>query len=292
MQMQFTIAHISNPDSKQNKSYRNYYIEKTKISIHDNMKWDDNEKNKLVVGDFFLFYCWGKRVEIHRINDITDCTTRPSHWDINKCNVLHLSPCLKSYSFAQFGIFDPPYKVYKQGYRPKCAYKLNKYPKFKNELFEPTEFDISIERIHHSELIKNHYNVLVDQGNSYDTTGFMSMAYRSHFYACKYTCCFKKQLYYNAEDIYKLIEENEYNHKSALYNCCKLVLDDYIKIGLEYCIGTGYDLGVFETPLALNDAINLFCVDSVKAVSMYGHPMWWGCSEKCENWNNSYTYTN
>ena len=286
--MQYTIAHISKPGSKQNKSYKNYYIEKTKISIHDNMKWDDNEKNKLNIGDFFFFYCWGKRVELHRIIDITDWMTRPLHWDISTSNVLHLSPCLKSYSFAQFGIYDPPYKIYKQGFRPKCAYELNKYPKLKNELIVPTEFDISIERIHHSELIKNHYNAVVDEDNSYDTTGFMSMAYRSLCHACEYTS-FKKQLYYSTEDICRLIKENEYNHKSALYNCCKVVLDDYIKIGLEYCIGGE---GEFENPLALNDAINLFCVDSVKAISMYGSPNGWGCSEKCENWGNSYTFTN
>jgi len=132
--MKFIIAHISKPGSKANNTYTNYYIEKTKLNIDDNMKWDDNEKNTLSVNDFMIFYCWGSIVEIHKIIKITDHTTRPSHWDINNCNVLHLSPCLNTFSFSKLILYNSPYAVYKQGCRRKNAYYLEKYPKLKTEL--------------------------------------------------------------------------------------------------------------------------------------------------------------
>jgi hypothetical protein len=132
--MKFIIAHISKPSSKNNNSYNNYYIEKCKINITQNMKWDDNKNNTLSIGDYLLFYCWGERVEIHKIINTTDYTTRPLHWDINNCNVLHLSVCLKTYSFQQFSIYEPPYSVYKQGFKKKNVYQLSSFPKLQFEL--------------------------------------------------------------------------------------------------------------------------------------------------------------
>ena len=69
--MKFLIAHISKPGSANNNSYKNYYFEKTKININENMLWDDNKKNTLTIGDFVIFYCWGKRVEIHKVINAT-----------------------------------------------------------------------------------------------------------------------------------------------------------------------------------------------------------------------------
>ena len=133
--MKFLIAHISKPGSENNNSYKNYYFEKTKININENILWDDNKKNTLTIGDFVIFYCWGKRVEIHKVINFTDDhTKRPSHWDCNKCNILHLSPCLNTYSFKQFGLYDPPYSVYKQGFKKKNVYDLHNYSKLQYEL--------------------------------------------------------------------------------------------------------------------------------------------------------------
>ncbi len=128
--MKFIIAHISKPNSKNNNSYNNYYIEKCKVDT----KWDDNKYNTSCIGDYLLFYCWGERVEVHKIINITDHTTRPSHWDKNECNVLHLSQCLKTYPFEEFSLYQPPYSIYKQGFKKKNVYQLEHYHKLKNEL--------------------------------------------------------------------------------------------------------------------------------------------------------------
>lgn len=128
--MKFIIAHISPPDSKTNNTYNNYNFEKKQI----NMKWDDNNDNTLNCGDIMIFYCWGTNVEIHKIIKITDHTTRPSHWDINNCNVLHLSPCLNTFLFSQLILYNAPYAEYKQGCKRKYVYLLSKYPKLQSEL--------------------------------------------------------------------------------------------------------------------------------------------------------------
>lgn len=154
--MKFLIAHISKPSSTNNNSYTNYYYETTKINKDDNMQWDDNEKNTLTIGDFVIFYCWGERVEIHKVvNFTTNLTKRRPHWKPKSCNVLYLSPCLNTYSFKNFGTYDPPYSVYKQGFRKKNAYDLHNYPKLQYELNKNKE------KNHSDTTIKNYYNAHV-----------------------------------------------------------------------------------------------------------------------------------
>jgi len=132
--MKFMIAHISKPGPTTNNSHQNYIIEKQTTNI-DNIKWDDNKENTLHGGDWLMFYCWGTRVEIHKIISITtDHTKRPSHWDINNCNILHLSRCLNTYSFIDFEAYDAPYSVYGKGYKKKIVYELDKYNKLQYAL--------------------------------------------------------------------------------------------------------------------------------------------------------------
>jgi hypothetical protein len=293
--MKFIIAHISPPGSKNNKSYNNYYIEKCKINTNENMKWNDNKDNTLSIGDYLLFYCWGKRVEIHKIINKTDYTTSPSHWkdkDINNCNVLHLSECLNTYSFTLFKLYEPPYSEYKLGCKKKYVYQLERYPILKNELNrnkEKNKFDIDT-KIHHSQLIKNYYNTLTEDGDTWGSNGFISISYRSDS-----MLSFKNNLFVNVDTICRLIkEENDYlNDKNTLYKVCKLVMDDYKKIILQYCIGTGQEEALFDNSKDLTDAINLFCKDVSKANKKYGNPCnWW--SKDWDNYNagNSYEFSN
>ena len=295
--MKFLIAHISKPGSENNNSYKNYYFEKTKININENILWDDNKKNTLTIGDFVIFYCWGKRVEIHKVINFTDDhTKRPSHWDCNKCNILHLSPCLNTYSFKQFGLYDPPYSVYKQGFKKKNVYDLHHYSKLQYELNrkkETKQFDTLDIKIHHSQLIKNYYNMLSEQKNIWGSNGFISISYRSDGMQ---NCldCFKHNLFENVETICRLIEENDYlNDKNSLYKVCKLVIDDYKKILLQYCIGTSQEEKIFNNSKDLIDAINLFCEDVSKSNKIYGHPCNWWCKD-WDNYNagNSYEFSN
>jgi hypothetical protein len=130
-QLQYLIAHISPPESKTNISYKNYNHEKTKEHC---MIWDDPQ-NKLKKGDFLLFYCWGKRVEIHKIIDIKGSEERRKHWsEHNERNVICLSPLLHTYSFGEFALFDPPYKEYGKGAKNYIVRSLNGWPKLKDEL--------------------------------------------------------------------------------------------------------------------------------------------------------------
>jgi hypothetical protein len=99
------------------------------------MKWDDPQ-NKLKKGDFLLFYCWGKRVEIHKIIDIKGSEERRKHWKKNsERNVICLSPLLHTYSFGEFALFDPPYKEYGKGAKNYIVRKLDgERPKLRDEL--------------------------------------------------------------------------------------------------------------------------------------------------------------
>jgi hypothetical protein len=296
--MKFLIAHISPPGSKNNNSYNNYYIEKCKININENMLWDDNKQNTLTIGDFVIFYCWGKRVEIHKVINFTDdLTKRRAHWDKNECNVLYLSPCLNIYSFKNFGTYDPPYSVYKQGFKKKNAYDLHNYPKLQNELNGNKEitqinFDINA-KIHHSQFIKNYYTMLSEQENIWGSNGFISISYRSDGMQ---NCldCFKHNLFENVETICRLIKKNEYlNDKNSLYKVCKLVMDDYKKILLQYCIGIGQEEKIFNDSKDLMYAVNLFCEDVSKSNKIYGNPCnWW--SKDWDNYDagNSYEFSN
>lgn len=294
--MKFIIAHISKPGSINNNSYKNYYIEKTK-NVDDNMKWDDNEKNTLDIGDLLIFYCWGTRVEIHKIINITtDHTKRPSHWDVNKCNILHLSHCLNTYSFKQFGLHDPPYSVYKQGFKKKNVYDLHNYPKLQYELNRNkviTQITIDNKK-HHcaliSQLIKNYYNILLDQDDNWGSNGFISLSYRSD----SIQSCFKHNLFENVHTICRLIEDNDYlNNKNSLYKVSKSVIHDYKKILLQYCIGVGTEEILFNNSKDLTDAINLFCEDISKSNKIYGNPCNWWCKD-WDNYNagNSYVFSN
>lgn len=291
--MKFIIAHISKPGSRNNNSYKNYYIEKTK-NIHDNMKWDDNAKNTLEIGDLFLFYCWGTRVEIHKIVNITtDHTKRPSHWDINKSNVLHLSHCLNTYSFKQFGLYDPPYSEYKQGFKKKNVYDLHNYPKLQYELNRNKEITIDNALQHCSlvsQMIKNYYNMLSEQENICSSTGFISLSYRSD----RIKKCFKHNLFENVDTVCRLIGDTDYfNNKNSLYNVSKSVIDDYKKIILQYCIGVGIEEILFNNSIDLTDAINLFCEDIYKSNKKYGNPCNWWCKDwDSYNAGNSYIFSN
>ena len=294
--MKFLIAHISKPGSTNNDSYKNYYFEKTKINIDENMLWDDNNKNTLTNGDFVIFYCWGERVEIHKvIKFTTGLTKRRPHWKPKNCNVLYLSPCLNTYSFKNFGTYDPPYSVYKQGFKKKNAYDLHKYPKLQYEVNRNKKehnFDINA-KIHHSQLIKNYYDTLSNQGNIWGSNGFISISYR-YDNMQNYLDCFKHNLFVNVDTINRLIEENEYlNDKNSLYKVCKLVMDDYKKILLQYCIGTGMEEILFNNSKDLTDAINLFCEDVSKSNKIYGNPCNWWCKD-WDNYNagNSYEFSN
>ena len=132
--MKFMIAHISKPGPTTNNSHQNYIIEKQTTNT-DNIKWDDNKENTLIAGDWLMFYCWGTRVEIHKIISITtDHTKRHSHWDINNCNILHLSRCLNTYSFVDFETYAAPYRKYKMGYKKKIAYEFDGYNELQCEL--------------------------------------------------------------------------------------------------------------------------------------------------------------
>ena len=235
--MRFVIAHISKPGSKNNNSYKNYYFEK--INIKDNMQWDDTKKNTLENGDFIIFYCWGKRVEIHKIiNVTTDLTKRRAHWNNNECNVLYLSPCLNTYSFKKFGTYDPPYSVYKQGFKKKNVYDLHKYPKLQYELNIIKE-NLTDKKINHcgmiSQMIKNYYTLLLDHDDCWGSNGFISVSYRSE----SIQSGFKRNIFENVDGTNGLIEKKCYlNYSNSLYQVSNSVVDDYKKIILHYCMGT------------------------------------------------------
>lgn len=144
--MKFRIAHISPPGSKNNESYQNYNKEKIQ---NGTMLWDDSKENTLVAGDFMIFYCWGEKVEIHKIiNFSNDYRKRRAHWEYREHNVLYLSQLLNTYSFKDFADkFKPPYPEYKKGCRNNKSYELNKWPKLEAELNNNPKYNISIEAI-------------------------------------------------------------------------------------------------------------------------------------------------
>lgn len=254
--MKFIIAHISPPGSKNNQSYYNYYFEKC-INTNENMKWNDNKDNTLSIGDYLLFYCWGKRVEIHKIINRTDYTTSRSHWkDINNCNVLHLSECLKTYSFEQFKLYKPPYAVYKKGYKRKNVYQLERYPKLMNELNKPITIE-NLNKTNPSQLIQNYYNLLLENDDIWGKGG----SFYEMFARCDY--------YENSKSIFK----------EVLHFSNPNTLKDYNEIVYYYQIGTGPEETEFNNSRELQDAIILLHQNPEKCEKKFGKPDNWYCKD-------------
>lgn len=298
--MRFLIAHISNPGSKTNRSYRNWFIEKTKKN--ESMLWDDNEKNTMKDGDFMLFYCWGERVEIHTVIKRSDATTRPLHWDKNTCQVLHLSPQLHTCSFSTFGKYDPPYAVYKQGCKKKNAYDISGYPKV-HSLLKQNPIETTI---HPSKLIAEYYKILSRNENdslcggsgfTFTEGSFINWCYRTHATDTEHNRLHvnKRNLLDTVPILCESIQKGCVDFKTY-YKVCDRVLEDYKQIVLYYCIGVcGGEPEIdteFNRSRDIHDAICLYCEDDSKACSQYRCPSVW----MCKDWekygaSNSYEFS-
>ena len=86
------------------KAKTDYLREKELEDIGNNAKWDDSKLNNANIGDYFAFvHQKENRVEIYKIESISQANTRPDYWDLpnhQQRNVLHLSTRLKEITWV------------------------------------------------------------------------------------------------------------------------------------------------------------------------------------------------
>lgn len=86
------------------KAKTDYLREKELEDNGNNAKWDDSKLNNANIGDYFAFvHQKENRVEIYKIESISQANTRPDYWDLpnhQQRNVLHLSTRLKEITWV------------------------------------------------------------------------------------------------------------------------------------------------------------------------------------------------